>query len=681
VKEIAIPSGADEHDFRASLSADGKELVAYSPIKLQPEAMPKIYEPPPAPEQIKTNEELYLTGLRIDAFHNPQLEPEPYWEEALKRDPGDARVNTALAINYIKRARYADAEKLLRAAVERITANYTMPKDGEAFYFLGLALKAQGRSDDAFDNFSKSTWSGAWRSPGYFEMSEIALARGDAPNALSNLDRAIAADSNNIRALTLKGVLLAQAGQTAKASALAAAAARVDPLDADVIDLQYMADQSDSNRQRMIDTLVQHPQLRLEIAAECLSAGQWREGVTFLSAYVEAAPDKSRISPLVYYYLGYFAQKSNQPQEAGRYYELASRASSDQVFPFQREMIDVLEAAIKANPSDARAPYYLGNLLYDWQPERAVELWEKSVALGADFPVVYRNLATVYTRNNAKDKALAMLEKAVQFRGNAKVFNDLDQLYQENSVAPDKRLAMIEQHQAVIDRDDVIAREIDLKIFAGKYDDAINLLNARFFHRWEGGGAFNVGDSWANAMIGRGRQRLAAKQSREALADFQSATTLPQNLIEANNGGPARAAEINYWIGMAYEGMGDLEKAKDAWNKSVSPVAAEATGGRGFGRGGRGGFGRGGGGPRAFVAEAMPYFEALSLIKLGQADKAKALFDQLAGSAAQTADAHYLAGLGQLGLNDKDKARQEFMAALQSSPDHLGAKEALSQLR
>src|SRR5262249_45442811 len=159
----ALPAGADEHDLRAAISVNGKELVAYSPVKLQSQEMPKPYVAPGSPQDIKTNEELYLVGLRIDAFHNPQLEPEPYWEEALKRDPGDIRVNTALAINYIKRARYADAEKLLRAAIERASFNYTTPKDGEPFYYLGLALKGRGKTDEAFDNFYKSTWSGAWK--------------------------------------------------------------------------------------------------------------------------------------------------------------------------------------------------------------------------------------------------------------------------------------------------------------------------------------------------------------------------------------------------------------------------------------------------------------------------------------------------------------------------------------
>jgi hypothetical protein len=44
---------------------------------------------------------------------------------------------------------------------------------------------------------------------------------------------------------------------------------------------------------------------------------------------------------------------------------------------------------------------------------------------------------------------------------------------------------------------------------------------------------------------------------------------------------------------------------------------------------------------------------------------------------ARQALAHYVAGLGHLGLGEQDKADEEFKLALQSSPDHLGAKTAL----
>ena len=77
----------------------------------------------------------------------------------------------------------------------------------------------------------------------------------------------------------------------------------------------------------------------------------------------------------------------------------------------------------------------------------------------------------------------------MQYGGNAMVLSDLDKLYEENGVSPAKRLALMEAHQAVINRDEVIAREINLEIFAGKPDAAIQLLRSRFFRAWEGGGA------------------------------------------------------------------------------------------------------------------------------------------------------------------------------------------------
>ena len=110
LKQVAIPGGTKATDLRASITVGGKELVSYTPIVLKPEPMPQPDRPPPPPGEIKTGEELYLTGLRIEQFHDPSLEPEPYWDEALERDAGDVRVHTALGIRQFKQARYAEAE-------------------------------------------------------------------------------------------------------------------------------------------------------------------------------------------------------------------------------------------------------------------------------------------------------------------------------------------------------------------------------------------------------------------------------------------------------------------------------------------------------------------------------------------------------------------------------------------
>jgi tetratricopeptide (TPR) repeat protein len=706
--EVALPGGADEHDLRAAMEADGNELIAYSPVRLGKETMPSPVVNPPAPADIKTNEELYLTGLRMEQFHSPAGDPNAYWQEALRRDQGDTRVNTVLGIGAIKAGRYADAENLLRKALERATASYTSPKDGEAFYYLGLALKAQGKLDDANAHFYKSTWSAAWRSPGYFELAEIASTKGDFDAALAADNHALEANALNIRALALKAALLRHAGRATDALAAVAAIQKIDPLDAQAMAERWLATNSPGSAATLSETISAHPAAALEVAADYMDAGLWQDGTTLLTFVAGAAPDKSKVSPLDYYDLGYFAGQLHQESKAREYYGQAAMAPTDYVFPFQMEMIAVLEDAMRVDPSDARAPYYLGNLLFDWQPRRALALWEKSASLGADFPVVYRNLAMVYLRQgNQRDKALAALEKAVQFGGNAEAINDLDKLYEEDGLPPAKRLAVMEAHQAVIDRDDVIAREINLEIFADKPDAAIQLLRSRFFRAWEGGGSFSLGDSWINANLAVGHRHMIDKQYAQALADYQAALDIPVNLQGASGDVSGRKGEVSYWMGNAYAAMGEAEKARRFWtDASSAPVGEGARNGESgpgahgssAGRASIGGLAAG-----VRVEQAALYYQAMALIELGQSDRAKTIFEQLVdagakalakgpnletpsqpyatpGERALAADAHYLAGLGQLGLNNRDQARQEFSLALKASPDHYAAMRELAEM-
>ena len=142
VKDVPIPAGIDEHDLVASISDGGKELVSYSPIRLKPEPSPKPVTSPAPPADIKTSEELYLIGLRAEQFHDPSINPEPYWEEALRRDPGDSRVNTALGIgNSKRRGTRKPSSSSARLWIEPRT-DTPRPKDGEADYY--LAATAQG---------------------------------------------------------------------------------------------------------------------------------------------------------------------------------------------------------------------------------------------------------------------------------------------------------------------------------------------------------------------------------------------------------------------------------------------------------------------------------------------------------------------------------------------------------
>jgi tetratricopeptide (TPR) repeat protein len=236
----------------------------------------------------------------------------------------------------------------------------------------------------------------------------------------------------------------------------------------------------------------------------------------------------------------------------------------------------VLRAAIKMNPRDAHASYYLGNLLYDWQPEEAVRLWEDSAAVNPSFAIVHRNLATAYTHQKPTpdlNRAIAELEKAVSLNHKyALHFAELDELYEQTGTPIEKRLPLFEKNPDVVaQRDDAQNRAVALKVEEGKYDEAITMMTGRKFAVAEGSN-LNVSEQWANAHILRGQQNIAAKHYKEALTDLQAAVTVPDNLPARGFGEAGRNAEVDYLTGLAYEGLGDQAKASESWNKAMAPA-------------------------------------------------------------------------------------------------------------
>lgn len=661
--QVAVPAGTDPHDVRASISVNGRELVSYAPVRLKAEPMPKAVTPPAPPAQIATTEELYLAGQRIEQFHNPSLDPLAYWQEGLRRDSGDARVNTAMGIYSFKRARFAEAESYFRKAVARLTDRYTTPKDGEAVYYLGLTLKAQGRLDEAYETLYQSTWSMAWRGAGYFAAAEIAAMRGDLAGASGLVDRALEANALNLRALTLKAALLRNRGRVREALQTVAAARRAtDPLDAGLAAEQWLATKAPADARVFTSVMNAFPATASEAAASYANAGLWKDGAAVLGQAVASASDRSKVSPMTYYYLAYFAHKLGQAAKEAEYGALARKGSPEYVFPFQSEAIGVLRRAMEAEPRDPRAPFYLGNLLYDWQPAEAAKLWQQSAALDPGFAMVHRNLAVAHRHESGGEtRAIAALEKAVSLERKYPLhFTELDELYEATAAAPEMRLALLERnHEVVTKRDDSLAREISLKVAMGRYDDAIRLMTGRWFAVWEGTN-LNVAGDWSNAHLLRGRQRLAARQFAEALADFQRATAIPENLPVAGRGGADSSTEAAYWTGVGFAAMGDSAKARESWTKAATPSEGPRRGG---------------------INPAATYYRAMALDKLGRGGEGKPLLEELLRFAGRSpALAPYAAGLGHAGLGDIEKARAEFRRALAIDPAHVGAKSALAAL-
>jgi tetratricopeptide (TPR) repeat protein len=383
---------------------------------------------------------------------------------------------------------------------------------------------------------------------------------------------------------------------------------------------------------------------------------------------------------MLYYYLAYYHQKNNDASKASKYYRLAAKMPVDYCFPFRLESIDVLEQAMKNNPDDARAPYYLGNLLYEKQPELAIKYWEKAAQLDDSLALVHRNLGVAYYRTeNDSAKAIAGYEKAIALNPNDQRFlYELDLIYDAARVSHEKRLQMLQKHHDVLANNNVcdgLAREVLVLALVGRYDEALDVINNNFFRQWEG--ISKAYATYVDAHLLRGLEHFNAKRFDKALQDYLAALEFPENLNIAKTYSGGRSCQVYYFMGTAYEALGEKEKATDAFEKAVAERQS------------------------ARLSENY-YWRALAFEKLGRRTEAKEIFDGLiklgrdrlapAGmdffakfgeqetEEDKLADAHYLIGLGMAGNGQKEDAKSEFAKAVDLNINHLWAKVQLEQL-
>ncbi|MBI3119866.1 MAG: tetratricopeptide repeat protein, partial [Candidatus Hydrogenedentes bacterium] len=678
---VPLPEDASDLDVRAALYAeDGHELVAYQRKTYEPEPMPEPVNPPPPPAEIKTVEELYLAGQRLQQFYNPTVEPHPYYEEALKRDPDDVRTNTALGIDYCRRALYPKAEVHLRRAVARLTKDHTRPKDGESLYYLGVALAGQERYDEAYDAYNRAAWSAAWHSASYFALAELDCRKADFARALDHLDRSITTNTRDAKSLDLRAAVLRHLGRLPEAKAQAEATLALDPLDfwaGNELSLATAASGEARAAKRAGDTLaaLMRNEVRsyLELASCYAEGGLYADAIDVLLRRAQAEPAETY--PMLYYDLGYYTARSGDLARAAEYYAQANTMPPTYCFPYFLDSIPVLRDAIAARPTDARAWYYLGNLLYDLQPDEAVKAWETSRELDNTLSTLNRNLGYAYSqREDDYTKAIAAYEQAVACdSSDPRVFYELEQLYATAGTAPDVRLALLCKNQQTTEkRSDLLASQIRLYVHTGQYDTALDMLAKRRFDTWEGG--TEIHDTFVEAHTLRGLNAMQSGQAQDALKDFEAALDYPENLgIDRPLQDPP-AARTHVLIASAYEALGDAQNA----NAHFEEAAKIEVGGAEF-----------------------RYHKGQALAKLNKTEEAKALFDALLADGAaqlesggpvdffmkfgtkqarglQMAQAHYLIGLGAAGNGDLAKARESFEAALQENPNHLWARQQLA---
>ena len=573
------------------------------PDEIRP--IPDAAEAALSPEDTKTNDQLYLTGLHLEQYRHATWSALDYYEEALRRDPNDVRCLNQTGLWYLRRGRFDKAESYLRKAVKIWQKRNPNPYDGEAIFNLALALKYQGLANnssfsilnsqltEAYELFWKSTWNKAWADAGYFEAACISTAQGRYEDALDELNRCLIFNSCNHKARALKAAVLRLLDRKDEALAWIEESLLLDHFNYGCRYEKYLLTGTDTLK----DLMRKSSQNYDELALDYVAAGLTDEA----RAIWDIAINEGAVSPMTYYYLGSLTPNPSPNGEGSDYFQIAENTDSAYCFPNRLEDVLALEAAKLQNPKGAKAPYYLGCLYYDKrQYDLAIENWELSARLDPSFPTVWRNLALArFNKQNKQEEALEYMEKAFHLdETDSRILMELDQLYKRMQKPHAERLAFLQKYpQLIAQRDDLVLEEITLLNHLGRYEEAMKKLDAHQFHPWEGGEG-KVSGQYQICRVELAKHLLKAN-SKEPKAKklLEECLVFPPHLGEGKLYG-AQDNDFLYFLGRYEEGI-------------VGPTEPAAA---------------------MYYNDAKPdkiFYAALCYRKLGQEDKARGLFYKL----------------------------------------------------
>lgn len=564
-----VPGG--EAEIRV-LSGEGREIIHYAPAEVgKTTTLPQPAREPAAPKDISSPDELYLTGLHLEQYRHATRYPEPYWEEALRRDPLDSRSNTALGLVKLRRGQFPEAEAHFRRAIERQTSRNPNPADGDAYYYLGLTLQFEERLEEAYGAFHKATWNYPWQSAAYYHLAQLECRRLQFDRALEHIESSLKASAENLKARNLRTAVWRRLGAFREAGDYARATQVLDPLD--TWSRHEMVVLGGSRAEAAASPLAvsrTETQLDLDLALDYMAGGFWEEAADLLSRHRNHTGQQTY--PMVLYLFGYCEQQNGDRERALACWSAAASLPPDYCFPARIEEMIVLEAALAANRSDARARYYLGNLFYDKKRyQEAIREWEASVELDPSFAIPWRNLGIAYFNVGKDDrKALSAYNHAFAANPNdARLLYESDQLRKRTGVCAAERREHLEcRPDLVAERDDLTVELITLLNQTGGSERALEMLLSRRFNPWEGGEGLVSGQYvWAHILLGR--DLLEAGRSQAALSQFAAARQYPQNLGEGKHL-LTRETHLDYFSGLALSQMGREDEAREHWARAAA---------------------------------------------------------------------------------------------------------------
>jgi len=661
-------------DLRTQLvnSDTGEALIEYQYTeRISPanEDIPKPWRGYPDTDKLETIEELYLIGKRVEQFYAPRYNAMDWYNAVLEKDPGDIRTNIAIGNINLKNGDYENARQYFLKAIKRLTSDYTTPASHEAMYLEGLTLRNLGFLAEAEDTLYRATWDYAYHSAAYFQLAEISCSKNDFIKALNQINESLWTNARNNSAITLKASIQRRLGDFQGAINTLGTIAGADPLDFKIRNEYYLIakESGDSGKANQLLKSLEK-EMRdfddnyLELAIAYLNNGLLKESEEVLRRFKGE-------NPFFDYYFGFIYDKYGNKDQALKYFKSAAGQSVDYIFPYRLKSIDVLNTALKYNPTDSKAFYYIGNILFEKQPEAAIQNWENAVKLNPDFSIAYRNIGWGYNYHfNDLEKSISNYEKAIALNKNeAMYYSELGSLYERNNTPIETRIKLFEGGGEIVkNRDDAFMWFLETLVLANQADKAVEYLdNANFAYREGSSRSRNV---IINANLVLGKQYFDNKEYQKALDCFLKSQITKEEAGNDRQGD--RSAQVNYFVGLAYEALGNRSKANASFKNSVKESSS--------------------------TLNVMNYYQGLSHVKLGNKEQAKKVFESLITEAdkqlnlSQTAEVgaifgrreasndrmariYTMRGLGYKGLGELQKAKDDLNKAVELSQSNLWA--------
>ncbi|WP_298537564.1 DUF5107 domain-containing protein [uncultured Algibacter sp.] len=647
------------------LDEHGNSIISYTPNKTITQELPRPQEKVKKPEDINSVEDLYLAGRFIEQFKRPRKNADEYYLAALKKSPTDYRVNLALGKRRIGQGKHKEGLDYLKTASDKLKTNYFQPKEGELFYYLGVAQKALGHTKEAYKNFARSTWYYEWFSSGNFQLALLESAQNNNKKALEYIEKAYSTNNLDGKIVVLYSALLRKEKQKEKALEIINKLIDYDPINYSALHEYYLIQENGSlsDFQKNMQDIENN---YLEVATNYLNASLYSDAINVLNEINK--PN----NPLTFYYLSYLYSKQEKPTATNKMLTLAQNTALEYCFPYREESEIILNHAISLDNKNAHAYYLLGNLLYDDRPKEAIAAWTKARDINSNIPMVLRNLAfgSFYYEKSYNEAVEYMIKAIEQDNSNSLWYAELSKYFDASNFNFNKCLNILENNLEMVQTDIKAPKMyVELLNLNGDYDKSLTFLKSHHFRTWEG--RREIYWYYVNSNVLKAMELINQDKYDNAITYLNQALEYPENLEVGKSSSDDKNALIHFYLGKAFNKLGKTNKAKDHFQKSINSNIG-------------------------YRMNDLIYFQAESLKKMNKTEEANAKFNQLINLGKNILDkyddneliaveesytneskiiskGYYLQALGQKGLGNIQKSKMLFQEALKTYKNNLWA--------